>query len=113
MHLRPPPRAFDPFIRHTATVVCRLGTRVYKDTLQVGALTGGTPTGSAGSNLQPATADAITIIIRVADWRSEFPPALGTKFESEQFHACTVQSVQRVADRWHLHCTRNQKARST
>ena len=113
MNLRPPSKAFDPFIRHTVRVTCRGEANVYKDTLKVAVLAGATPSGSAGSQLQPSTADALTLVLRVADWRAEFPPALATLFESEEIGRCTVQSLQRVGGRWHLACTRDQKARAT
>jgi hypothetical protein len=102
MDIRPPNKAFDAFIRHTVKAVCKGTSHTYEDALQVGLLFGTTPAASAGSPMQPAAGNAVTVLVRVEDWKAEFPPSVGAYFESDEVARCTVQHVQRVGDRWHL-----------
>lgn len=111
MDIRPPKKAFDAFIRHTVKAVCKGSSHTYEDTLQVGLVFGATPAPAVGSPMQTAPGNAVTVIVRVDDWKAEFPPALGAYFESDEIARCTVQHVQRVGDRWHLTSVQAMKAR--
>ena len=117
MNLSPPKNAFTPFLRHLVKVVAKGpsgSSGDYRDTLKVGILYGQPLSQSAGSPMQPAVANAVTVIIAVSDWKAEYPPALGNTFESDEVPRLTVQSLPvRTGDRWHLACTQDMRAKKS
>ena len=103
--------AFAPFRRHTLQVVCKGASHTYRDAVQVAIISGQSPA-SGGPVLSPQVANQFTVIIAAADWRAEFPPAIGTTFTSDDFAKLTVQQVNQCADAWHCICTQNMRART-
>lgn len=104
MILTPPTGAMAPFYRHLAKVTLKGGSHTYSDSVLCAVLWGLTP-GDTG--------DQVTVIVRAAAWRAEFPPAPGAVFSFDDHGRLDCQRVTQVGDAWHCTCLRNQRARAT
>jgi hypothetical protein len=110
MILTPPTHAASPFHRHRLTAVCKGASHTYRDSILCAILWGAVPGAGAGQ-MQGATGDQATVIVRKSAWRAEFPPTPGAVFSSDEHGTLNVRHAQPVGNTWHCACVRNMRAR--